>query len=692
MTVKRVVERVAHQVAGRVGSAGDPRGRCGLERVEDGEGRVEPLLRRRVVDAHLPGQRPPGHVVGRDRRAARIREVVRVVLRLEHVEHVRPERLVRLHDVRARRIAVGADAHLGGGLAHLDARLDERVHELDRGREVGLVGRDDVAARVTVRRIVEHLLVQLGGRGEAAAHAHPVRQVRRRLLHRGDPVRRGRPGVAPPPLDLPAPLAPHVEEQPLAVLRRVVEHGAVELHLVVDRLPVVPRLRRHGRGQVAVRQLHRRHEGELDRRGVADDLGEQPDHVVEVHDRAQPAVPPRGVVREAALAGARHPALDQTRVHGRAHLLDLEGDERVEVVVEGVAEGRHEDHAAGLPEARLVVVVDDLWKPLPEHDPVHVRGLRHVRHEEVAVVVVTHVLVVDAGQVVQRARLLVRLAHVPVRDDLLAVGVGLHGEQDHVVEEAQGLLVRARHHLPHQLHELLRAHRLRRVQATVDPDDRLAVLREGARLLLAQPLGARKAGRDLPVVVEARLVLGRGHDRHVLATALGGGPDVRELHARGLVGQLLPPCLELRVGGHVVVGAELEAERLARRGEARLLRRDRSTRQADQEKNEGKGTSGSDDRASAHGKGPLPLGKRRAGGGQSDGLPVGHDPVEIGRAPSRRKRRRAGPGAGYSAEASALVRPGLEVPRWAGDPLSALGARRDARRTHPGMRALIRTT
>ena len=48
-------------------------------------------------------------------------------------------------------------------------------------------------------------------------------------------------------------------------------------------------------------------------------------------------------------------------------------------------------------------------------------------------------------------------------------------------------------HLVDHLAELLRAERLGGVQAAVDPDNGLAVLRQRARLLVGQALGQREA-------------------------------------------------------------------------------------------------------------------------------------------------------------------------------------------------------
>ena len=45
-------------------------------------------------------------------------------------------------------------------------------------------------------------------------------------------------------------------------------------------------------------------------------------------------------------------------MHGGAHQLDAQRNQRIEIVIEGIAERRHEDHRAG--RAGLVVVVHDL--------------------------------------------------------------------------------------------------------------------------------------------------------------------------------------------------------------------------------------------------------------------------------------------------------------------------------------------
>ena len=74
------------------------RGVCG-EAFDLFERSFEPIQNSVELDAHLERQRPACVVIRRNRRAAGIREVVGMVLRLEHVHHVGPERLSRLHNV-----------------------------------------------------------------------------------------------------------------------------------------------------------------------------------------------------------------------------------------------------------------------------------------------------------------------------------------------------------------------------------------------------------------------------------------------------------------------------------------------------------------------------------------------------------------------------------------------------------------
>ncbi len=358
--------------------------------------------------------------------------------------------------------------------------------------------------------------------------------------------------------------APDVEEPGFAIARGQVHDGAVLRHLVVDRLAVVPFLRHDGHGPIALRKLLVGNHGNAHRRGVADDLGEDADHVVEVGDGAQAAVPPGGVVGAGAHGAAAFALGHQAAVHGGADHFDAERHQRIEVVVERIAEGRDEDHGAG--GSGLVVVVHDLRKPLDEQLAVHVGGFLHVGHVEIAIVVVADVLGVESRQAVHGALERVLLAHVPVGDQFLAVGVGLHVEHDDVVEEAHGLFVGAAHHLVDPLHELLRAHGFGGVQSAIDPHDGLAFLGERARFLLADAFGMRQFAGDFLVARELLHVLGRGDDGHPLVAAFFGLADALELHARAFGRELFPVGFQLGVVGDLVIVAEIEPKRFLWRG------------------------------------------------------------------------------------------------------------------------------
>ena len=145
-----------------------------------------------------------------------------------------------------------------GGLQDSDAVLDEGVDELGGGGEIGLVGRDDVAARIAQLGVVQHGVVELGGKRPCArpprrigaspwaaarrpAASTPAAGVAgRRGFQRRDALRRDGPGIAAALLDGIAAHPVDVVEQRLAVARGHVENRAVVGHVVIDGLPVVP--------------------------------------------------------------------------------------------------------------------------------------------------------------------------------------------------------------------------------------------------------------------------------------------------------------------------------------------------------------------------------------------------------------------------------------------------------------------
>ena len=260
-------------------------------------------------------------------------------------------------------------------------------------------------------------------------------------------------------------------------------------------------------------------------RRAADGLGQQAQRVVEVRRRPQSAVPPGRVRRSAAHRHAGHAVGRKASVHRRAEQVDAEGNQRVEDEVERVAERRSEHHRAG--GGGLMVVVDDLGKPLAVQDAIHVDRLGLRGHVEVAVVVVTRVLLIQTRQVRRHALRRVGLAHVPVGRQFLAVRIGVHEQHDHVAQDAQRLGVVATDELIRGLDELLRSEDLARVQTAVDPDDRLSLGGQRAGLGVREVFGARQPPRDLLEAIERATVVGRRDDGHPLRAALLGSARCR---------------------------------------------------------------------------------------------------------------------------------------------------------------------
>ncbi len=114
---------------------------------------------------------------------------------------------------------------------------------------------------------------------------------------------------------------------------------------------------------------------------------------MEVRGGAQAAVPPCRVARPASHRRAGLPFLNEPAVHRRAHQIDSDGNERIEVVVERIAKRRSEDHCAGW--SSLVVIVDDLRIPRAIENAVHSLSLGLRRHVRIAIVVVSRVLLIQ---------------------------------------------------------------------------------------------------------------------------------------------------------------------------------------------------------------------------------------------------------------------------------------------------------
>ena len=120
-----------------------------------------------------------------------------------------------------------------------------------------------------------------------------------------------------------------------------------------------------------------------------------------------------------------------------------------------------------------------------------------------------------------------------------------------------------------RLDQLLRAEHFGGVQAAVDPDDGLAVLRELPRLIVGEAVGERQLAVHLLELRERLVVLGRRDDGGQLGPAFFRLADLHDRHAVGLLVELLQVLDVLRVVDQAVVVADVVAELLLRRRELR---------------------------------------------------------------------------------------------------------------------------
>ena len=553
------------------------------ERIEALERAIEAVEVAIELHAHLDRERPAGVVVRTRRRGTRIGKVVRVILRFKHVEHVRTEGLVALHDVRAGTILLAADAEGRRGTVHNHTSLLHRDQELLRGEEVGLIHRNHVPTRHAQVLATEVLFVGFLRR----AAATPEVGIGHGIRHWGAPttaaasatadlgfgvgedLRRDNPIVLATALDHVVAHAPDIEQHGLTVARGVVEDRLVGGHRVVDRLLEMPFLERLEHIRLVGEAQHaRRDERNGHRRRIADGLRQNADHVVEVGHGAKAAVPPGRVRRQRAVDDTRLVLHFHARVDRGADHVDASDDRLVEVVVGRITERRGEHHRAS--GAGLVVVVHDLREPGQVHPLVHVGGFVLVRDVEVAIVVVPDVLLVEARDV-HVALLRVGFLHVPVGHKLHAVRIRMHEHDHDVVQDAQRLLIGAGEHLVVGLDQLIGAEDFGRMQSAVNPDHRLSFLGERLGLSFAD-FGVGELLGDLAEPGELLDVLRARHDHRQLRASFSGHPHRVEFRARRFLGNLLPIAHELGVVRQPVIVADVVPKVFLRRGNLALSR------------------------------------------------------------------------------------------------------------------------
>ena len=252
----------------------------------------------------------------------------------------------------------------------------------------------------------------------------------------------------------------------------------------------------------------------------------------------------------------------------RAERLQAQDEQWIQVVVVRVALRRGPDDRAG--GSALVMVVENLRQPVVIEDAVDVFGLGLRRREEVAVVVVADVFLVQARQAGGAAPQRIGIPHIPVGDEVVAVRVRVDEQDDAVVEEPQGLRVVPADHLIDHLGELLRAERLARVQAAVNPHDCFPLGRECPCLVIAEALRQCQPAGDVAILLQVPVIGWRGDNRHQLRLPFGGPPDLLEHHAVRLGVERAPVVGNLLVVGELIVVAEIESELCFRRGDLAL--------------------------------------------------------------------------------------------------------------------------
>ena len=494
-----------------------------------------------------------------------------MILRFEHVEHVRAERLVGHHHPRAgrKRLAVGIERR--SGPMHLNAGVLQRLDELGRRRKIVLRAAQDIRARVTVLRLPEFGHVAIVGdrtadvRCRAAARSTGTIRfgARRRTIlrdlrdHRIHTLGRDRPVVLRPVLDLVGPHHPAIEQERFTIARGEIEERVVRRDRVIDRLPEMPFLRRNRHRQASRAQLAIGYERDADRRRITDRLGENADLIVVIAHGAHATVPPSAVVRAGAEREPRLVLQHEAMVERGTDQVEARDHGRVKPVVGRIAVRRRGHDRAG--RAGLVVVVHDLRVPFHEQLLRHVARFGQRIHVGVTVVVVARILLVQARNVRVAAQL-VGFLHVPVGHELHAVRIRMRHENDAVVQDPHRLVVGAAGELVERLHELLRTKHLGGMQAAVNPEHHLAFLRELRRFGGVETVGHRQPVRDFLIAGQILQVRGRRHDGHDLRPSFLGQADRVENDTVTLLRDGGEEGVQLGVVGELVVGADVMPE------------------------------------------------------------------------------------------------------------------------------------
>ncbi len=291
-----------------------------------------------------------------------------------------------------------------------------------------------------------------------------------------------------------------------------------------------------------------------------------------LREHAEHVLPPAGVAGAADPVAverppghhAAFPRLLETQRHQRAEVRGDAPHERVDVRRDRVRERRHELPRPG--RTHHVEIEEELGVPVAVHEAVERPALRLRQIDEVAVVVVPGVAVVQE----RRLRPLVRRPQpLPIPRDrgLLAVGVERgHDQQDHAVEPLRlRAPLRGGGEPVRQQQRGLRPRHLVGVNSGRDQcaagqtrDQPLAPgLIESARVRDPRPPGAQ--------LLQSGHVRRAADDRRDHRPALDGRAQGDNAHAAARSGEGAQVPLALRVARQHPVGADVDAEHVARR-------------------------------------------------------------------------------------------------------------------------------
>ena len=244
--LEAVVYLVAQQITRRTASIDFPLGH-GQKAVDLFKRPAEIIEHAVELNPHLIRQRPSGTVVRSNRRPTRKPEVVRIILRLKHVQQMRAEGLRRLEHNRTLRILLARYLKVRCRLQCRQTHPLQRVRKLHRRVEIRLIRRQNITARVPPFRL-KQLRVILH-RHHSALPPIPCHDavLRHPLVQPFDVLRQDRPMVSAAPLDRVLAHPVNVVEQVVLMARSVIENRPVRRNRIFDRLPEVPLLLRCNR-------------------------------------------------------------------------------------------------------------------------------------------------------------------------------------------------------------------------------------------------------------------------------------------------------------------------------------------------------------------------------------------------------------------------------------------------------------